>query len=359
MSDKPLENESGILSTEATTGRWAVQQTSAAPVLMEAIVPLRAEDIVLTGGESSWTPTGCKVSKGQHFSVSATGANILDRTHAVFVQPKFTLWVRIGKKGPIRKIIFEDETVFEAWADDEVEVFTLGMSVWADDNGNILPGPRTASEGGIGVSVRHTSAPITTVAPPPHWTFMSMFGEVTIFSGDGIDISVDTRDGDVSIIQTPVDIPLNDHTALSWEWLIEKLPSELPENLVFTHDYISVAVQFDNGLDLTYLWSKELPVGYHFGCPLPWWCDRETHWVVESGTDKLGQWQSETRQILPDYRVAIGGKVPDKIVSVWIIANSVFQRIGGKARFRNIRLFEDASNKSVLAGSGMMCYSVT
>ncbi|MBV0889184.1 DUF3047 domain-containing protein (plasmid) [Komagataeibacter nataicola] len=343
---------------QATMAQWDAQQRAVASGILRDIAPLQADDLVLTGSETAWLPTGCSVKKGQHFSVSSTGANIVDRDHAVIIQPKYALWVRIGGHGPIRKIIFEKETVFCAWADGEVEAFTKALSLWADMDGAILPGPRDVSEGGIGVSVRLTDAPETNIQPPEHWAFMDIFGEVTIFSGSGTDISVDTHDGDCCILETPVDIPLNDRTRLSWSWLVDKLPSELPEDLVLTHDYISVAVRFDNGRDLTYMWSKELPADYHFACPLPWWCDRETHWIVESGTAKLGLWQDAVRPVASDYRKAIGDPLPGRVVAVWLIANSVFQRIGGKARFRNIRLSEDGTDRTVTAGSGLRCYSI-
>ncbi|MFT8417295.1 MAG: DUF3047 domain-containing protein [Acetobacter sp.] len=343
---------------QATMAQWDAQQRAAAPHIIRDITPVLPDDLVLRGDETTWHSTGCSVKEGQHFSVSSTGANIVDRDHGVIIQPKYSLWVRIGGQGPIRKIIFEKETIFRAWADGEVEAFTKALSLWADMNGAILPGPRDVWEGGVGVSVRPTDAPVTDIRPPEHWEFMETFGEVTIFSGSGTDIAVDTHDGDCCILETPVDIPLNDRTRLSWSWLVDKLPSELPEDLVLTHDYISVAVRFDNGRDLTYLWSKELPADYHFACPLPWWCDRETHWIVKSGTKQLGQWQNEARPVASDYRKAIGGPVPDRIVAVWLIANSVFQRIGGKARFRDICLTEDGTEKTVTAGSGLRCYSV-
>ncbi|GCE83511.1 DUF3047 domain-containing protein [Komagataeibacter diospyri] len=343
---------------QATMAQWDAQQRAAASGILHDIMPVQADDLVLTGGETAWHSIGCSVKKGQHFSVSSTGANIVDREHAVLIQPKYALWIRIGGQGPIRKIIFEKETVFRAWTDGEVEAFTKALSLWASMDGAVLPGPRNACEGGIGVSVRLTDASVTHIQPPEHWTFMDIFGEVTIFSGARTDITVDTHDGDCCILETPVDIPLNDRTRLSWSWLVDKLPSELPEDLVLTHDYISVAVRFDNGRDLTYMWSKELPTDYHFVCPLPWWCDRETHWIVESGTEKLGQWQDAVRPVASDYRKAIGGPLPGRIVAVWLIANSVFQRIGGKARFRNIRLSEDGTDRTVTAGSGLRCYSV-
>ena len=93
---------------------------------------------------------------------------------------------------------------------------------------------------------------------------------------------------------------------------------------------------FDNGRDLTWMWSAELPVGRTFRCPLGWWCDWETHTVARSGTAGLGQWQSERREVLAEYRDALGEPPPQRIVAVWLIANSVFQRAEARATFRNI-----------------------
>jgi len=344
---------------QQTMARWDSQQRSAASRIFNEIVPVPSGDTILTGGETEWVRTGCLVKQGQHFSVTSTGANILDQDHAVIVQPKYSLWVRIGENGPIRKILFEVETVFEAWTDGEIQTFCKALSWWDGTDGAVIPGPRTPLGGGIGYSIKLTDAPATTVTPPDHWKFMDMFGEVNIFSGTGTDILVDTHDGDCCILQTPLDIPFNEQTRLSWSWLVEKLPSELPEDLALTHDYISVAVEFDNGLDITYLWSKELPTGYHFACPLTWWCDRETHWIVETGLENLGKWKEEIRPLAADYRKAISNEVPARIVGVWLIANSLFQRLGGRARFRDIRIFEDDSGRSVIAGSGIRCYSVS
>ena len=41
------------------------------------------------------------------------------------------------------------------------------------------------------------------------------------------------------------------------------LPGLLREDSVPSHDYLSIAVEFENGLDLTYYWSTALPVGTH------------------------------------------------------------------------------------------------
>jgi len=73
-----------------------------------------------------------------------------------------------------------------------------------------------------------------------------------------------------------------------------------------------------------------------FQCPLPWWDQRETHWVLRSGTQQLGQWLAERRSLLADYRAAIGGPDPQRVVGVWLIANTAFQRGVGECQYRRI-----------------------
>ena len=79
-----------------------------------------------------------------------------------------------------------------------------------------------------------------------------------------------------------------------------------------------------------------LPEGTHFGCPLPWWDTRETHMVLQSGEDGLGEWHSHTRPVLADYTAAVAAEVPQRIVAVWFIANSVFGRQPGAASFADV-----------------------
>jgi hypothetical protein len=41
------------------------------------------------------------------------------------------------------------------------------------------------------------------------------------------------------------------------------------EDTLPTHDYLSVAVEFENGQDLSYFWSAALPPESNFRCPIP------------------------------------------------------------------------------------------
>src|SRR4029453_13580468 len=79
------------------------------------------------------------------------------------------------------------------------------------------------------------------------------------------------------ILQRPVGIELKPQTKLSWRWIVEELPSRLPENQLTSHDYLSIAAEFDDGQDLTYFWRSILPIGTAFRCPIPRWTPLEFH----------------------------------------------------------------------------------
>jgi hypothetical protein len=87
-----------------------------------------------------------------------------------------------------------------------------------------------------------------------------------------------------------------------------------------------VAVEFDNGQDLTWFWSINLPAGTTFRCPIPWWDRHETHVVARTGTEQLGFWVAESKLVQAGYRDAVGGDLPRRIVGIWLISLSPFQR---------------------------------
>jgi hypothetical protein len=119
---------------------------------------------------------------------------------------------------------------------------------------------------------------------------------------------------------------------------VNALPSRIKEDELSSHDYLSIAVEFDNGQDLTYFWSTALPAGTSFRCPLPWWDRHETHQVVRSGAQQLGQWLDEEQPLLADYRRAVGGPPPHRIVGIWLIAVAILQRGRGECDYRKIEL---------------------
>ena len=144
----------------------------------------------------------------------------------------------------------------------------------------------------------------------------------------------------VGILCRPADVPLTPTLQLRWSWRIDELPASLPEDTLLTHDYLSVALEFDDGRDLTWYWSCALPAGFAYHCPLDHWRHRETHVVVRSGTTDLGRWVDEERTVLADHKVAIGGRTPARVVRAWLIAVSLFQAGEGRGEFGRIELVD-------------------
>ena len=295
--------------------------------------------IQLTGSEADWKPTGLQIRKGERFAVSARGATWLSKPLSVVVEPKATLWVRIGDANPIAKPA-ENDHVFEAWADGEVEVFLKGLSEWASPVGDLISPARAATEGAVRVCLARTDRPATGSERPNDWHYLWRLGDGSIYSGPSNEIRIDTH-GDVGILQHDADHAITPNTRLNWSWRVDELPSRLPEDIQLTHDYLSVAVEFEDGKDLTYMWSAGLPHNHVFACPLNWWCDWETHWVVRTGKDGLGQWHSESRSLWDDTQTAYG-KRPARAVRLWLIANTVFQRRRGRATVRDFALIDAA-----------------
>lgn len=327
----------------------------------------RCDWFEVDGEAAGWFDTGLTLAAGETVTVLAAGQLCLSKAFDVGFGPALGLWYRIGD-GELAKFVGPGATITAAvtgrlslvtkppgeFADrlgafDPAQPrgpktisgrFTVGIVRWHGPVDEALAAAAEINDAVFGPALRRYAAP---VLAPPGWHYLWRLGQGEIFSAQpraddlGHELCCHTS-GDVGILQFPVDVPLTSEIQLEWSWLVSELPSRLPEHIQPTHDYLSIAVEFDNGLDLTYLWSASLPVGTVFQCPLPWWDQRETHWVVRSGTAELGRWLGESRAVLDDYTVAIGGTPPARIVAVWLIANTAFQRGVGRCRYRGIQL---------------------
>jgi hypothetical protein len=99
-------------------------------------------------------------------------------------------------------------------------------------------------------------------------------------------------------------------------------------------------LEFDDGQDLTWHWSSALPEGFAYRCPFDYWRKLETHIVVRTGHNDLGNWVDEERGVLADHRAAIGGRAPARVVNAWLIGVSFVQGGRARAEFRNIELVD-------------------
>ena len=329
----------------------------------------------LPGNLPPWIDTDMTVSPGDEITWLARGKVVMSEELGLWGGPCFHLWARVGQRGPIFKGTRETYT-FRAeqsgplylatyqgeWGTREgalatpVEAYDpvggaidVALIRWKDSAAAGLRRLAAAAPNDplIAAEQRRLAAP---VAKPQGWQYLWFLGDGEIFSADRAGsadaIAIHTKE-DVGILQKPVALDLTPDTTLSWRWLVSKLPAREAEDTIPTHDYMSIAVEFDNGLDLTYYWSAALPVGTVFTCPLPTWAPRETHMVVRSGSTGLGEWQHERRNVYDDYRGALG-EPPKRIVGVWLIAVSLFRHGEGVAKIADIELAGDGRTTRVV-----------
>jgi hypothetical protein len=323
------------------------------------------EIVYLPASAPPWTDSGVAARAGVQITLLSAGRAYLSRVADLWVGPHVEIWARVGGRGPLQRGTRATNT-FTAAQDGDVQLANGLPGEWADRDGAQAAGPwwipkltgghtvgvlcwRPGADTPQALRAAASRAPEDLFAaeterldrppvpPPANWQHLWKVGPAEIFSEDTHAISCHTQ-ADAAIIQHDAPTELTNQTELRWWWKIDRLPSTLAENTLATHDYMSIAVEFDNGLDLTYHWSARLPPGTVYPCPLPHWSERETHAVLRSGTDQLGHWVPERRHLATDYHTAIGGPLPDTILRVWLIANTTLQRHQGDCQYAGIEL---------------------
>ncbi|HKC49701.1 MAG TPA: DUF3047 domain-containing protein [Myxococcota bacterium] len=348
--------------TGALAKRWE-KFSAALPANLRAQVIAEARVLELPGDVPPWTDTGLRIAKDDEISVLAEGRIVISEAAGLSYRPRFALWARVAGRGPIWTGP-RDTQSFRAERSGALEL-AIYNGEWRTPDG-LLGTPveayagvtgalealviRWRGEARAGLEELQRSAPgeplvaaelerlASPSVRPTGWSYLWFLGQSDTYRAlraDGRD-SISCRcEDDVAILRRPVEFPLAPDTELRWRWKIDQLPSSAPEDTLLCHDYLSVAVEFENGRDLSWFWSASLAPETSFACPIPQWTPRETHLVVRSGTEGLHEWRSERRRVQTDYRAAIGDP-PQRIVAVWLIANSVFQHGKGIAEFADI-----------------------
>ena len=337
------------------------------------VAPAASTLITLDNLMGGWRATGATVDAGDALGLFGVGEF---NAGGLLFEARHLLFYRIGTDGPATNFYANQET-FVADTPGEVFVALRPPGVyWSDRRGSFPPGFSEAPVVSVNFSVnvvrlgRDTIKGLESLAArgdsvavealrvldtqkilPPGYEHLWNLSRANVWQSDRVNgkgaISAATL-GDYSIVKKELDIPLTSSTELLYEARYDALPAAGPEVEAAYHDYLSVAIEFDNGQDLTWMRSVSLPIASHFRCPLPWWDTRETHFVVASGEDGLGEWTSHRRNILADYAVAVSGDAPSRIVGVWFIGVSI---AGGKpaaATFADVAIVDGASRVDVL-----------
>jgi hypothetical protein len=325
-------------------------------------------------GSEPWTPTGITASRGAPITWIANGDCWIGAPEGPHLDAGYQLRVRTGMRGPALSGTGATFTT-AAPHDGPIEVCSLSPGELGRDDGIVYDPvlPRALFGGGFDVVVaawpsgtdvseRLTEAvghdrtgscageldrmanPIT---PPGGWEPHRHIPLAGLHRQRDNEIDVRSR-GQVEILCHEAQVTLTETLRLRWRWRMDQLPASSAEDTLFTHDYMSVAVEFDDGRDLTYHWSVDMPSETSYCCPLPHWREREWHLVVRSGSGGLGEWQDEERTVAADRATAIGGATPLKVARVWLIVTCVCG--GGEARgsYADIELVDDARTVRVL-----------
>ncbi|HEU4427319.1 MAG TPA: DUF3047 domain-containing protein [Myxococcota bacterium] len=333
--------------------------------------------IRLPASEPPWRDSGVALRAGEELSYFAAGRAVASPALDVWIGPETQLWARVGEAGPIRSSSRTSNTL-RAESGGRVYFGNYFPNDWKDARGARLQDDAVYSRvsGEIAIlalrwngsaaaglaALAAAADPIGCFASererllrgdpaPPGWRHLWHLGETEIFSTEkgptGEPALVCACEGDVGILQRDAPFPLRPGTQLAWRWRVDALPGLVREDTVPSHDYLSLAVEFQNGLDITYYWSKELAPGTAFWCPLPNWKHREFHVVVRSGAAGLGAWHPEQRDLHAD-ALRYFGKHPGDVVRVWLIAVSIFKRQPGRCAYAGIELRNGSEKLAVL-----------
>ncbi len=333
--------------------------------------------VELPASEPPWRDSGIALLAGEEATYFAAGRVVVSSALDIWVTPKTQIWARIGEAGPIRSSSRDSKTL-RAERDGRLYFGNYFPNDWKDASGARLQDDAVyaASAGEIWIlairwrgraqdglaALAAAGDPLGLVASereriglgdpsPAGWHPLWHLGDSEIFSAsrgpNGEPTLVCEVESEVGILQRDAAFALRPDTEIAWRWRVDALPGLMREDSVPSHDYLSLAVEFANGLDLTYYWSKELPIGAAFWCPLANWKQREFHVVVRSGSDGLGAWQGERRNLHAD-ALRYFGKHPGDVVRVWLIAVSLFKRQRGSCEYAEIRLLWGSEERVVL-----------
>lgn len=325
--------------------------------------------LTLRSNTLPWTSTGIHVKAGDAVTLLGSGFIRWSEHHDIGAGAKFHLWGRI--RGGTTFSCTQDTTTVTVGRSGILEVCVY-RGAWADRYGALATGPALYERGSGSLhvtavhwpqgvlpldglrtaqlpdadavlaqaEVERLSSPVTS---PPGWHHLLDFGDTDIFRAAHVGTAPAIEvvcDNDMGILTTPMRHPLTPDTVLQWCWRVDALPSTTREDTTWSHDYVSIALEFGNGRDLTWFWSASLePVETTFACPARAWSQRETHMPVRCGPDGLGLWQTEARNVWHDYARFVGPP-PERIVGVWLIAVSHFTRSLGRAEFAGVRLVD-------------------
>jgi pimeloyl-ACP methyl ester carboxylesterase len=339
---------------------------------LAATVAADARLVRVPVNQPPWTPTGLAVTTGEDVSWLAWGSPHLVRPLGAAVRPRLVLRGRVDdgvpQEGARDTVTFRADRAGELRLGsvypgelqpdgtikmDRIPYWAMAGALsavvarWAAGSDPQRALASIAGRDPSGLCAAEAARLADPPAPPAGWDTHPLVGREQAFNPTGSGITVNAG-WTSAIIRHPAEMTLTPTLRLRWSWRVDTLPSRLPEDTALTHDYLSIALEFDDGQDLTWYWSCCLPEGFSYRCPFPHWRRRETHIVARTGTAGLGRWIDEERPVLADHRAAIGEPAPSRVVRAWLIAQTVPQASHAMGEFSRIELVDGDERLRVL-----------
>lgn len=180
---------------------------------------------------------------------------------------------------------------------------------------------------------------------------------------DGTPVIQAVSENAISTVTTPLKADPNSFQYLHWEWkiesvlesgdLTEKDGDDFAARIYVTFDYPASKLPFGQKIkyrlyktftsfdiplrSLNYVWASSEEVGTIAESPFTSWVQ---YIVVQSGNDQAGEWVSNKRNILEDYREAFG-EDPPEISGITIMTDSDNTGESTKAWFGKIILSKE------------------
>ena len=322
--------------------------------------------ITLSGNEPPWHQTKIAIKRGQQYTLLAEGKiNWSTKDSSLYGGPGFHLWARIPG-GEIENVTRGTGT-FVSDVSGTIEV-GIYYGLWSNLKGDLkspaslyqtLTGKLSVtliswkSDAKLGLKNLKAQNQFNRStlleaayeqleqpkAPPSGWQYLKETGVSDIYShvaDSGRSRIILNSLNDQGIIRKKLEFPVTQSTYLNWDWKLIEHPSCVREDKAKSHDYVSVAAEFENGRDLTWIWSSQLDEGHYFDCPVRSWKDRETHYVIRKGSQNKN-WLYESRNLFEDVKTSMGFE-PRIVTAIWLIGVSTFQHAQASAEFSRIFL---------------------
>jgi len=136
-------------------------------------------------------------------------------------------------------------------------------------------------------------------------------------------------------LQKQVHIALKEAPWLVWQWKVTELPRGGDFRHSDTDDQAAqLVVAFSSSRFLTYIWDSTAPKGLVASAPAPL-LKKIFAVVVQSGPQGLGNWITERRNLIDDYKKAFDGE-PEVIEGVRIQINSQYTQSRAEAYWHSI-----------------------